>query len=393
MQVYDARRQEILDRLSGIPGRVGSIRLYLKNIEAVKRFSCATWTSRQHVIAAVSSGENTGFAECILSVNCPQASLEPWRTAVACLLGLDVGQAVLENRCHQGEWPEQLVEMMEMALVDLCGKLQGVPANHLLGLQDGKPVCGVHVILSDQMDEVAESTQWARQAGKAAYIKVKLFGDTRLDCDVIRTVRRYCPPEETFLIGDVNCGYRPDEGGSASLEWIARQLEQLREAGLDACEDPAFLEISEWVELQQRVAPLALIPDYPMRGSRNSIGRICRGMGGIYNIHPDSAGSIIDAVVLAGRIRELGADLMIGDDSLVGPSASIWQQLASGLDARWVEATEKRKESDFYYSCVNSLATDSRHNPISIQWKNGFGIDLDEARLARSADSAVEVKE
>ena len=57
-------------------------------------------------------------------------------------------------------------------------------------------------------------------------------------------------------------------------------------------------------------------------------------MGRIYNIHPDSAGSIVDAVVLAGRIRELGAGLMIGDDSLVGPSASIWQQLACGLGAR-----------------------------------------------------------
>ena len=75
LQAYDERRREILDRLSRIPGRVDSIRLYLKNIEAVKRFSCATWTSRQDVIAAVSSGENTGFAECILSVNCPEASL------------------------------------------------------------------------------------------------------------------------------------------------------------------------------------------------------------------------------------------------------------------------------------------------------------------------------
>lgn len=392
LQAYDERRREILDRLSRIPGRVDSIRLYLKNIEAVKRFSCATWTSRQDVIAAVSSGENTGFAECILSVNCPEASLEPWRTAVSCLLGLDAGRAALENRRHQGEWPEQLVEMMEIALVDLCGKLQGVPSNHLLGLQESKAVCGVHVILSDQMDEVAESAQWARQEGKAAYIKVKLFGDTRLDCEVIRTVRRYCSPEETFLIGDVNCGYRPDARAGVSLEWIARQLDQLREAGLDACEDPAFQEIPEWVELQKRVAPLQLIPDYPMRGSRDSIKRICRGMGGIYNIHPDSAGSIIDAVILAGRIRELGAGLMVGDDSLVGPSASIWQQLASGLGARWVEATEKRRESDFYYRCVNDLATDSTHNPIFIQWKKGFGINLDEARLAREVDSTVEVK-
>ena len=99
----------------------------------------------------------------------------------------------------------------------------------------------------------------------------------------------------------------------------------------------------------------------------------------------------MDAVVLAGRIRELGAGLMIGDDSLVGPSASIWQQLACGLGARWVEATEKRKESDFYYRCVNSLATDSGRNPIPVTFRDGFGIDLDEEQLAGEVDRMAEI--
>ena len=114
-------------------------------------------------------------------------------------------------------------------------------------------------------------------------------------------------------------------------------------------------------------------------------------MGEIYNIHPDSAGSIADAVVLARRIKDLGAGLMIGDDSLVGPSATIWQQLAWGLGARWVEATEKRKESDFFYRCVKSLATDSSKNPIDIKLKDGFGIDLDEEKLAGEADLMIEL--
>ena len=390
MKVYDDRRAEILDRLSVIPGRVDSIRLYLKNIYALKRFSCATWTSRQHVIAAVSGAGATGFAECIITVNQPEVSLDAWRENASSLLGLDAGAAVLANRSHQGVWPEQLVEMHEMALIDLCGKLEGVPAVRLLGLGEPRPVCGVHVILSDNMAEVDESTRWAKAAGKSAFIKVKLFGDTKLDCDVIRTVRKTCPADETFLIGDVNSGYRPDNS-DAPLDWIAEQMDALREAGLDACEDPGFLDLDEWVALQKRVEPLELIPDYPMRGSRNSIRVIRTGMGAIYNTHPDSAGSIIDAVVLADRIRDLGAGLMIGDDSLVGPSASIWQQLASCLGARWVEATEKRNESDFYYRCVNGLATDSSRNPIGITLKNGFGLDLDEEKLRAEADIAVEV--
>ena len=390
LQQHEARRKAILDGLAGVPGKVDAVRLYLKNIYAVKRFSCATWTSRQHVIAAVDAAGVTGYAECILSVNDPDADLGAWAGAAKSLVGLDAGQAVLAVRSHQGQWAEQLVEMLEMALVDACGKLLKTPSVRLLGLAELHPVCGVHVILSDQMDEVAESAQWAVQAGKSAFIKVKLFGDTQLDCDVIRTVRRYCPPEKTFLIGDVNCGYRPLDS-DAALSWIAEQMDALRKAGLDACEDPGFLSLDEWVALQARVAPLELIPDTPIRRSRESIGTICRGMGRIYNIHPDSAGSIIDAVVLAGRIRELGADLMIGDDSLVGPSASVWQQLAAGLGARWVEATEKRDESDFYYRCVRSLATDSAHNPISIALKDGFGVELDEEQLAKEADKAIEV--
>lgn len=392
MQAYDDCRRTILERLAGVQGRVLSVRLYLKNIYAVKRFSCATWTSRQHVIAAVSSGAAVGFGECILSVNHPETGLEEWAENARTLLGLCPGEAVVKNRTHQGEWPEQLVEMLEIALVDLCGKLEGVPANHLLGLNEIHPVCGVHVILSDQVDEVVESARWAHSAGKSAFIKAKLFGDTQLDCDVIRAVRSQCPPNETFLIGDVNCGYRPEDS-SASLDWIAQQLEQLHKAGLDACEDPGFLDTEEWIALQKRVAPLELIPDYPMRGSRSSIRRICSGMGRIYNIHPDSAGSIVDAVVLAHRIRDLGSDLMIGDDSLVGPSASVWQQLAAGLGARWVEATEKRTESDFYYRCVRSLVTNSSHNPITVTLKDGFGLDLNEKLLSAEADRAVEVKQ
>lgn len=387
---YDSQREKILGGLYAVEGQIDKIRLYMKNIHALKHFSFGTWSSRQHVIIKVSAQGKNGFAECVMSVNQPEASLEPWSKLLEGLPRLEAGKALKEVRNCQGLWPEQLVEMTEMALIDLCGKLTGRSANSLLGLTEKQPVCGVHVILSDDLDEVEESASWARNQGKSRFIKVKLFGRTGLDCEIIRTVRRICPQEETFLIGDVNCGYRM-EGDKTSLEQIADDMKNLREAGLSACEDPAFLSREEWVALQSQVRPLELIPDYPMRPSRCSIKEICRGMGEIYNIHPDSAGSIVDAVVLARRIKDLGAGLMIGDDSLVGPSASIWQQLAWGLGARWVEAAEKRKESDFFYRCVKSLATDSSKNPIDIKLKDGFGIDLDEEKLAGEADLMIEL--
>ena len=69
----------------------------------------------------------------------------------------------------------------------------------------------------------------------------------------------------------------------------------------------------------------------------------------------------------------------------------VWQQLAYGLEARWVEATEKREESDFFYRCVRSLATDSRKNPILITLQDGFGIDIDQEKLEDEADLTVEI--
>lgn len=390
LAAYDRQKEDILNRLYAVEGKIDSVRLYLKNIFAEKHFSFGTWTSRQHVIISISACGKAGFAESILSINTPDASLKPWQEQLGFLKGRNVGDALKRLRAQQGSWQEQLIEMTEMALIDLVGKLTGKSANFLLGLTQLYPVCGVHVILSDNLEEVEESARWAKENGKARFIKVKLFGKNQLDCNVIRTVRSICPPEETYLIGDVNCGYRTEKE-SVPLQEIVRNLNSLYSAGLNACEDPAFLQQEEWVRLQEECAPLEIIPDYPMRPSRRSIREICAGMGRIYNIHPDSAGSIVDAVVLAGRIRELGAGLMIGDDSLVGPSASIWQQLASGLGARWVEATEKRKESDFYYRCVNSLATDSGRNPIPITLRDGFGINLDEERLAGEADRMAEI--
>lgn len=383
--------ESILRNLDGIQEEITGIRIYLKNVYATKRFSFGTWTSRQHLIVAVSAGGASGYAESIITVNEPDVELDGCRQWSEELAGYTVSEAIRRNRDKRGIWPEHYVEMMEMALVDLAGKLKRTSALELLELSNREPVYGVYVILSDDLEDVARKTAWAVENGKSRFIKVKLFGNNKLDCDIIKTVREYAPCQDTYLIGDVNGGYRM-VGEEGTVDEIACSLKQLYESGLNACEDPAYISLEEWVELQAAVGELELIPDYPMRPSRKSIHEIRSGMGRIYNIHPDSAGSIIDAIALADRIRQLGAGLMVGDDSLVGPSASIWQQLAVGLGARWVEATEKEQESAYYYRSVKEIPTDSRKNPISVLPCFGFGIDLDENILAGESDRMIEVR-
>lgn len=372
-----------------VTDKITEARLYLYQIHATKKFSFGTWTSRQHIFLSMKAGGETGFGENIISVNQPDISLKDWSIWLRELVGLPAGTALAYLRNHLNSWQDRMTEMTEMCLVDLLGKLEKKNALDLLELPGTAPVYGVYVILSDDLDFVDQKVRYAISSGKTRFIKVKLFGDEELDCKIIQKVRSFLSRHETYLIGDVNCGYRP-EGTKKALDAIAASLNHLYEAGLDACEDPAFLERDEWVQLQSMVHPLSLIPDYPMRPSRKAQEIIVEGMGDIYNIHPGSSASIIDAISLAGQIKRLGAKLMIGDDSLVGPGCTIWQQLAVGLSADWVEATEKEQESDFYYSCITKIPTDSRRNPISPDRKSyGFGVYLDEKKLEEMADRFV----
>ena len=381
-----------LNNFAGIPDKITGITLYKCNIFATKKFSFGTWTSRQHVMVSIRSGDKTGWGENIIETNQPDISLEGWKECLMQLEGLTVSEAIELLRSRMGVWRDRLTEMTEMALIDLAGKVTGKNALELLELPGRTPVYGVYVILSDDLDFVDDRARYAVQNNKDRFIKVKLFGDPELDQAVVRTVRKYAPRPNTYLIGDVNGGYKPEREGAADTESIAENLKALYQAGLDACEDPAYCTNAEWVQLQSLCGELELIPDYPMRPSSEAIRTILPGMGRIYNIHPGSAGSVFDAIRLARHIQGMNAKLMIGDDSLVGPGCTIWQQLALGLGADWVEATEKQTESDFYYECVRHLATDSSKAPIPVDTDcAGFGVELNEQKLAERASETVPV--
>ena len=375
--------ERVVRELSKLNASIEEVKLCLKSVEVNQHFSFGTWTSRQHLFLVLRAGNESGYGECVISVNNPEVSLDESHNNINMLKGLSIKEAFSLLRTKRGIFPENIVEMAEMAIIDLAGKCLKKSALDILGLKEKKPVCGVYVILSDNPEDVANKTGFAIANKKSEFIKVKLFGDVELDKKIIKAVRDNSKNHDTFIIGDVNGGYK-NIGEEKSLESIAICLKALREAGLDACEDPAYIDNEEWVELQKQIPDLPLIPDYPLRPSREAVNKILPGMGGIYNIHPDSSGSIIDAVTLAKRIYEIGARLMIGDDSLIGPAATVWQQIAIGLGAEWVEATEKEKESRFYYSAVEDIPTDSRSNPISVKPCYGFGIYLDEKKLFNS---------
>jgi hypothetical protein len=142
------------------------------------------------------------------------------------------------------------------------------------------------------------------------------------------------------------------------------------------------------IALQHAVGKLDLIPDVPLRPARVARDTLVPGFARVCNLHPSCMGSIVDAVTLASRVREINANLMIGDDSLIGPGCPAWQQLAIGLGAAWVEAIEKPEENNTFTTCVRQTAlTRTNNGKITTNNTNpttGLGIEIDREQLRQS---------
>lgn len=371
----------IMERLDQVTEPIRSIEVYRYDVNVGRTFSHGTWKNRVHGFIRISAGDRSGWGENIMAVNREELDLNEWLSPLQDLIGMPIGEAVRTVMSRLVELGSKRAEMVETALLDLAGQLLGQSALELLGLTGKEPVPGLFCILENDTEKVRERAQESWDQGYRTHLKVKLFGDITLDKKIVEAARAIMGPE-TFIVGDVNDGYRPKKS-EESLDGIVVAMSILHEAGLNACEDPASLTVPQWIELQRQTDTLQLLPDAPLRPAIEAVHSVRPGMGGIYNIHPGCAGSLIHAVELARKIQSFGARLMIGDDSLVGPACTVWQQLAIGLSADWVEALEKPGESDAFETCViaqvTSRTADSRVNLRSSS--PGFGLVLDEVQL------------
>lgn len=375
--------------LKGFTQPIENIHVYLMEVEAVRAFSFGTWRNRQHVFICLESNTHQGWGENIISVNNPDVPIDSWLAVLALLKGQSLEDALAMVRLNLGLWRDRLTEAIEMALFDLAGKLGEVSALRLLGLRKTNPVAGAWVILSDDLAVVDSSIRHAIETRQAKVVKVKLFGDLELDQSIVTLIRKHAPEDDTFLLGDVNCGYCPKEF-DVTIEEVEQAMHSLASVGLDACEDPARLTIEGWIALQAKCPELAMIPDYPLRPARLANKTLCKGMGRFYNIHPGSMASIIDAIELAEKVQSFGARLMIGDDSLIGPGCTIWQQIAIGLGASWVEAVEKENDSDQYKQVIRSSTTKQRGSFIELRPNShGFGLTLDLNMMKEIANKSI----
>ena len=364
-------------------------RLFLIHVDAPRHLSHATWRNRQHVFIRLKASGISGWAEVLARVNDLEFDAGQWGAYIREIIGMTVFDALKYIESQYGNWNSSQVEPLEIALYDIWGQLEGKPAVELLGFSGNAVVPGIFTILEEDPAIAIEKLQVARDENLTRYIKIKLFGDKDLDLSLVKAMRANID-QSTFLLGDSNGGY-----GYLNLEETGDVCIRLRDAGLDGTED-LWREMApeQWIALQQRVAPLVLIPDYPLRPSWESIHTLRKGMGKMYNFHPKVLGSLVYAARLAKRVKhEWGADIMIGDDSHIGAGATIWQQIACALEARCVEALEKPEESDLFLQCIEEQVTSLTENGEArvMEFKPGWGLKVDEDKLKEAAHQTFEL--
>lgn len=381
----DSVRDHVMVALAPITNRIEAIEVYGVPVNAERRFSYEVQKNRWHLFIRFVADGKSGWTEMNMGQGEPNLPLEKraWRLKwFGELKGKTPAEAVEFFHTSQDNLGRAELEAAETAVLDLAGRLLDKPAAEILTLTKNDSTPGLFCILNDDPAKVKIEAQRSLEQNLRTHLKVKLYGNTNTDCAVIRAAREVMGAK-TYIGGDVNMGYRHTPDTNAPVDDIVNAMFALRAAGLDACEDPAQMSNAQWAEVQRRVAPLALIPDEPLRPAWKSRLTLDPAMGGIYNMHPNCMGSLIETVELGRVIQNAGKKLMVGDASLVGPACPVWQQIAIGLGADWVEALEKPQENDVFQRCMLRnpvIRTPDGRYEIK-ERRPGFGVEMDLNKL------------
>ena len=379
-------RDRVMTSLRPITDRIDCIEIYGIPVNAERRFSYAVQKNRWHLFIRFSSRGQSGWSEMNIGSGAAELPFQKRTSRLQWfrqLLGLTPVEAIEYLHAGQDTKGHGELEAAEMAVLDLGGRLLGMPAAQILTLTQTAPVPGLFCILSDDPEKVRSEARRSLDQNLRTHLKVKLYGKTETDCVVVKAAREVMGAK-AYIGGDVNMGYRHRPSDTPVDDIVAAMI-ALQAAGLDACEDPANMSKSQWSEVQRRVGDLSLIPDEPMRPAWQSKIDLDPAMGRIYNMHPACMGSLIETVELGRAIQHADKKLMIGDSSLVGPACPAWQQMAIGLGADWVEALEKPQENDVFQRCVlrNPVGRSPDGRFEVKEWLPGFGVEMDLKKLKK----------
>jgi len=286
-----------------------------------------------------------------------------------CLPAL-TGTAISSNaeaisRCRSAGAGAQALSAIDIALLDLRGRLEGRPAWRLLGATAAADVRCNATLGADEPGPAAAAAAAAMRSGFGT-IKVKV-GDAE-DVERVRAVRAAAGPGMRL---------RVDANGAWTLEEALARLATIEPLGIELTEQPCAAAAE--LGAVRKASPIPVVADESVTDLDDAVGGYARGH--------------FDAATL--KLAKVG-----GPNAAVAIAATVPAYLSSALDsaigiAAAVHTVQAMKRRDFAAGRAHGLATSALFADnvaddgalsgpeIAVTDRPGLGIDVDESAIGR----------
>lgn len=262
---------------------------------------------------------------------------------------------------------------LELALLDLGGRVYGVSAGSVLGPVLHPRVRYSGVASADGPDAVRKACEKMRQFGLGS-VKLKVGHSLDEDLAILRAARAALG-EECSLRVDANCAWTKHEA--------FERIEAFAEFRLDGLEQPVAADDLDAMEAITAASPIPIIADESLASAADAEQLAARNACHLFNIRVSKCGGLMNS----WRIRDIGRNAGIGCmlGAQVGETALLsasGRQFATRVpDVHLCEGSYGRLLLTEDIS-VEDLTFGPGGYALALRGP-GLGVDIDEARLRR----------
>jgi L-Ala-D/L-Glu epimerase len=275
--------------------------------------------------------------------------------------------SALAETCEQARVGPQALAAVEIALLDLAGKIASAPAWKLLGAVEARPVpCNATLVAGPSEAVAANAVEHAERGFGTFKLKVGLDGDV----DQVRIVRAALGPEAAI---------RLDANGVWTTERAISTLRELEPVGIELAEQPvAAVADLAMVRRQTRVPVFAdESVASPAEAAAVRGADACDGA----TVKVAKVGGLRAALAIAGQLPVYLSSALDGPPGIAA-AAHLAQVLPRGGAAEGL--AHGLATAELFLGTIASAACEVEKAQLLPSHEPGLGVEIDAAALERA---------